>query len=357
MEIQKPVRIFALFRFLGLFILTVFAIAACQIKTDNSAVEPARSSPAVLTDCRTIQHELGSTQVCAQPQKIVALGPYVLESLLSLGIQPAGFADHIMLHQGDYDDPSQQIPYLGSRITQPLANVGLAYSPSLEAILKVQPDLILGTESDASQYGTFSKIAPTVLVKWADPESSLKTIAQAIDRSEQAEQLLTETEQQIAASRQTFAPLVAAHPKVLLLSSSQLQEINLGSSGHGRCSSLLEALGFQLVAPPGFDRSNTDSLVPISLEALPQLNEADLIVLLGSNFSEVGQLDGMNNFEAHQLKNLKQAWQENAIAQSLSASQSGRVYFIPAYICLGLPGAIGTELYLNELQKQLLTDL
>lgn len=350
-------RMVMLIRLLGLVFLTAFAITACQSKTDDLAVDPARPSSAVSTDCRTIQHELGETEVCGQPQKIVALGPYVLESLLALGVQPTGFADHIMLHQGNYDNPSQQIPYLGNRITQPLANVGLAYSPSLEAMLKVQPDLILGPESDASQYETFSQIAPTLLVKWADPESNLKTIAQAVDRSEQAEQLLTATEQRITVARKTFAPFVATHPKVLLLSSSQLQEINLGNAGHGRCSSLIEDLGFQLVTPPGFDDSNSDSLVPISLETLPQLNDADLIILLGSNFSELKQLDGTNNFEAHQLANLKQAWQENAITQSLSASKARRVYFIPAYICLGLPGSIGTELYLNELQKQLLTDL
>ena len=51
---------------------------------------------------------------------------------------------------------------------------------------------------------------------------------------------------------------------------------------------------------------------------------------------------------------MKQAWAKNAIAQSLDASKSDRVYFIPAYLCLGLPGTIGTELYLEELERQLL---
>lgn len=340
-----------MFRLLALAILASFAIAACQGRTDNAAVNSAR--PSAGADCRTIQHEMGETEICGQPQRIVVLGPYVLEPLLALNVQPIAFADHIMLHQGEYDNPSQQIPYLGERITQPLANVGLAYSPSIEALLKVQPDLILGTDSNADQYETLSKIAPTLLLKWSDTEKTLRAVAEAVDRSKQAEQLLTETNQQIAASRETFAPVVAAQPKVLLLSSSQLQEINLGNSAHGRCSSLIEELGFQLVAPPGFDDA-TEALVPISLETLPQLNKADSIILLGSNFGEPNQLHGTNDFEKHQLADLKQAWQENAVAQSLSASQAGRVYFIPAYLCLGLPGSIGTELYLNELKQQLL---
>lgn len=43
-----------------------------------------------------------------------------------------------------------------------------------------------------------------------------------------------------------------------------------------------------------------------------------------------------------------------AIAQSLDASQAGRVYSAPAYLCFGFPSAIGTELYLEELEKQFL---
>ena len=77
--------------------------------------------------------------------------------------------------------------------------------------------------------------------------------------------------------------------------------------------------------------------------------------LFGSNFSDLKQLDSMDRFEDHQLSKLKQAWEKNAIAQSLAASQTGRVYFIPTYLCAGLPGPIGTELYLEELKEQLLT--
>ena len=38
----------------------------------------------------------------------------------------------------------------------------------------------------------------------------------------------------------------------------------------------------------------------------------------------------------------------------MDASKAGRVYFIPTYLCAGLPGAIGTKLYLEELEQQLL---
>ncbi|NEO31133.1 MAG: iron-siderophore ABC transporter substrate-binding protein [Symploca sp. SIO3C6] len=341
----------SLIRLLVLGILTAFVIAACQGKTDRLTLEPASVSSSDLTDCRTIQHEMGETEVCGQPQRIVVLGPYVLEALLVLDIQPVGFSDHIAFHQGDYDKPNQQIPYLGERITQPLINVGLAESPSLEDMIRAKPDLILGTNINNNQYKVFSKIAPTLLLNQSDPEASLRIVAQAVNLTEQAEQLLKATEQQITSARETFAPLVATHPKVLLLVATQLQTMYLGIS-HESCSSPVEAMGFQLVSPPNFDKAFPDSQVPLSLETLPQLNDADLVILLSANLSE---LKSTENFEDHQLSNLKQAWKENAIAQSLDASKARRVYFIPIYLCAGLPGSIGTELYLNELEEQLLS--
>jgi iron complex transport system substrate-binding protein len=346
----------ALIRIITVVILTALATIACQGKADRSIVDVASSSSlSNLTDCRTIQHEMGETEVCGQLKRIVVLGPYILEHLLALDVQPVAFADHVAFHQGDYTDPSQQIPYLGERITQPLANVGIAYTPSIEAIVKVQPDLILGIDDiNANQYETLSKIAPTLLLDYSDTENTLKAIAKAVNRSEQAEQLLAKTQQQFAQARETFAPLVATHPKILLLGSPNLSELYLENPANS-CSSLIEKLGFQRISQSAIDNANSEAALPLSLETLPEFNDADLVILFGSNFSKLKQFSSSDNFEDHQLSKLKQAWEENAIAQSLDASKAGRVYFIPAYLCRGLPGPIGTELYLEELKEQLLS--
>lgn len=341
-------------RLLALNLLTAFAIVSCQAPANqpsNNAGTTVVSDP---NGCHTIQHEMGESEICGQPQRIVVLGPYVLDPLLVLNVQPVGYADHIAFYQGDYTDPSQQIPYLGDRVSQPLANVGLAHTPSIEAIIKVQPDLILGTDvMSSSHYEMLSNIAPTLLLDYYDTAGSLRAIAQAVNRTEQAEQQLTQTQQQIAAAREAFAPLVTSHPQVALLSSSELQDIRLVDAD-GLCRSLIEVLGFQLVFPPGMSNNDFNPSQPISLETLPQLNDADLVILLGHNFSDLNQLDDMDSFEDHQLSKLKQEWEENAIAQSLDASKAGQVYFIPTYLCSGLPGPIGTELYLEELKEQLL---
>ncbi|MEM8672880.1 MAG: iron-siderophore ABC transporter substrate-binding protein [Cyanobacteria bacterium P01_G01_bin.67] len=333
-------------KFLILPIILGLALASCQTQTSNP--ETSTSNQA---ECRTVEHEAGETEVCGQPEQIVVLGPYVLEPLLALGVQPIGFADHIAFHQGDYDNPQEQIPYLGKLINQPVANVGLTLKPSIEAIVKVQPDLIIGIQGNASQYETLSQIAPTILLDWSETETNLRAIAQAVNRTKKAEQLLTDTEQSITLAREAFAPVIAENPNILIMNSSQLREIfSLDSST--RCNSLLKQLGFKIVPIPGLEVSKPNSPpTPISIETLPELNDADSIVVFGYDFDEGKQLE---NFDRNQLSKIKQAWQENAITQSLDASKAGRVYFIPTYLCAGLPGVIGTELYLEELKQQLL---
>ncbi|MEM9483455.1 MAG: iron-siderophore ABC transporter substrate-binding protein [Cyanobacteria bacterium P01_F01_bin.116] len=353
-EFSKPVQNYLQVRRWTIGLLVAVAMSSCQTQA-NQPVAPSSAVQSATTDCRAVIHEMGETEICGTPQRIVGLGPYVLEPLLTLEAQPIAYADHIAFHQGDYTDPGQQIPYLGSQITQPIANVGLAYTPSIEALAKVNPDLILGTKlMNAEQYETLSKLAPTVMVEYDHTEKSLKTIAHTLNRPEQANQLLAQTAEQVDAAQKAFATLVKTHPKVALLSASEALEITVSYDG-GLCRSLVETLGFQLVFPSGLDQGNSNTSVPISLEALPQFNDADLVILLGHNFSDLKQFEGMDRFEEQQLSKLKQAWEENEIAQSLNASKAGRVYFIPTYLCAGLPGTIGTELYLEELKQQLLT--
>ncbi|MEO0375287.1 MAG: iron-siderophore ABC transporter substrate-binding protein [Cyanobacteria bacterium P01_A01_bin.17] len=347
-------------RYLKLTIGAVFAIplvslanAACQVNPNEISVGPAPTDSANQADCRTIQHEAGETEICGQPQRIVVLGPFVLEPLLALGIQPSAYAAHTDWHQGDYDNPSQQIPYLGEYVTHPLMNVGSAPQPSIEVLLQMQPDLILGTNfNNADEYEMLAQIAPTVLLQWDDAETNVRTIAQAVSSPEKAEQVLSARAQQVADAQSRFAAFVADYPNILLFSTnSELQHFSMGNSAHGLCSSLLIDLGFNLVSIPGLRDNQPGAAVPISLETLTQADDTDAIIVIGVREDQPSEKEEHRD---HQLTELKRAWEENAIAQSLDASKAGRVYFIPAYMCLGLPGPIGTELYLEELKATLL---
>ncbi|WP_084544255.1 iron-siderophore ABC transporter substrate-binding protein [Chroogloeocystis siderophila] len=325
--------------------LTAFVIVSCGV---NHSVRTAVESPATRTDCRRIPHQMGETEICGKPQRVVALGPDMLELLLALDVQPVGFGDYVRF-EGDYDNPTQQIPYLGNRITKAIANVGWSANPSLEALVKVKPDLIISRALSADLYATLSKIAPTLFLKQFDTEANLRAIASSVD-TPQAEQVIAQMQQTISEARQEFASTVASHPQVLMLIASGTSEMRLVSSTDNPCSALIQELGFQLVYPPNFDSAQQKAL-PLSVEELPNLNQADSMIILGFDFALNDQSPTADEFATYQVEQAKQRWQNNAVAQSLQASQAGRTYFIPAYTCLGLPGPIGTQLYLNELQQ------
>ncbi|WP_250855204.1 ABC transporter substrate-binding protein [Anabaena sp. PCC 7938] len=337
-----------------LAIITMLMITACVSRETQHTVKKQWYSS---TECQVIEHEMGKTNICGQPQKIVTLSPNTLELLLSLDVQPVGFADYVPLHRGDYNNPSQQIPYLGERLTGQLVNVGIANSPSVEALLKIKPDLIVGTEHNKSQYEMLAKIAPTLLFPRFNAANNLRTIAKLLGRSEKAEQILAESKQRLAAAQKALSPIVSAHPQVLMLVSlgQSISEQLRFPRRDSFCDSMVTNLGFKLVSPQSLVPSNKSIPPPLSIEKLPEFRSADSIILLGGNFSQLHP--SKKDYFEPQMQKLKQQWSENAIAQIMPASQEGRVYFIPVYLCLGLPGPIGTELYLNELQKQLLSPL
>ncbi|MGF1480068.1 MAG: ABC transporter substrate-binding protein [Cyanophyceae cyanobacterium] len=332
---------------MGLGILTVLIVACSPSEHTNSEVSSS-------TNCQTLQHDAGKTEICNRPQRIVAIGPNMLEILLALDVEPVGYADYFSLPSRQFDRPSQQIPFLGERVTNQPINLGSADAPSPEKIAQLQPDLILGDiYANQDQYDLLSQIAPTLLFTYAVDEQwqkQMRSIAQALGKSEQAEQVIAQHLQRIAQAKTALQPIASQYPRVLLLGSQRLdQGIEIDPYNHDSyCSALMADLGFQLVFPPNSEGKEGQG-GNVSLELLPQL-PADLIVIeaYSTDFSHSG--DVVNQ----QIASVKQQWNSNEIAQSLRASQSDRVYFTSAYLCRAMPGPIGAEIFLNQLQQQLL---
>lgn len=331
-----------------LTILSAIASFTFACGNNNAAMKSAANN------CQSIEHDRGITEICNQPQKIVAIGPNMLELLLALDIQPVGYADYFALPAEKFDRPTQQIPFLGARITNQPLNLGTADNPNLETIAQLQPDLILGgVASNKDEYDLLSQIAPTLLFtyavddKWQD---QIRTIAKAVDKTETAEEVINKHSQRIIQAKLALQPIVAKYPRFLLIGSEQLsQGVQIDPYNHDSfCSGLLEDIGFEMVFPPNAQEEGVGGTV--SLEVLSQL-PSDLIMVQGYNskFNHVEE-----DLLEHQTAAIKQQWHDNAIAQSLDASKSDRLYFTSAYLCRALPGAIGTEIFLKQLQQNLL---
>lgn len=103
---------------------------------------------------RTLTHAMGTSELKAAPKRVVVLDVGELDNVVSLGIQPVGYAPS----EGDDGIPG----YLAKDAGAP-KSVGTINNLNLEAIANLQPDLILGSQLRAAdKYDELSKIAPTV---------------------------------------------------------------------------------------------------------------------------------------------------------------------------------------------------
>ncbi|MEL6762383.1 MAG: iron-siderophore ABC transporter substrate-binding protein, partial [Cyanobacteria bacterium J06607_6] len=304
--------------------------------------------------------DLGETEVCGQPQNVAVLGVHSLDLLLSLDVQPTGYAAS-SAHGGEvFDQPVQQIPYLGHLVTTQPVNLGRGGEPSLEKLAALKPDLIIGEASRSDNYDLLTQIAPTL--QWQNRmakgqwQESLQTIAAAIGQDEKAAAVIQQYETRIAEARADLADVVAAYPKLLLLGANRLDEGAFVISADSYLGELLNKVGFQLVSQP-----NVTGTAPISIETLPELDDADTIIVLGYDLNAINeQLENSDlsdeasineRLEMQQVKAIKQDWAANVIAQSLTASQENRVYFATFYKWNALNGAIGADLILEDLRQ------
>lgn len=321
---------------LWLATLVVFSLSGCGSQTAQQPVNDSLTSSDAT--CQSIQHESGVTRVCGQLQDVVALDPHALDLLLALGIQPVGYAEdrRALVGSPSSGKPTVQIKYLGDRMTRAPIHVGTWQAPSLETILKLKPDLVLG-RIQPSLYATLSQIAPTVPLAWSEQarwQDSLLKLGKALNREARAQQAITHHQQHIAIAR-TDLQLVAQRSKVLLLAMSAMNQIEI-FTGDTYAGGLLRQLGFQLVIPERLSVQQQE--INISLETLPQL-QTDIIIVMASGNSSV--------------ENISKAWWNNAILRSLPASQTQRVYFVDYQLWSRIEGPIAAELILNQIRHLL----
>ncbi|MFI8567346.1 ABC transporter substrate-binding protein [Rhodococcus sp. NPDC078407] len=140
---------------------------------------------------RTVGHFGGSTDIPAEPTRVVVIATGQLDAALTLGVVPTGAAygdgadlvpDYISFSFSEYTD----------QLTQ-LVDVGNRQSVDIEAIAAAEPDLILANKTGSEDiYSTLSAIAPTVLtegtgVNW---KQDFLLLADALGRTEQAQAFL-----------------------------------------------------------------------------------------------------------------------------------------------------------------------
>lgn len=127
--------------------LLILFLAACGDDKD-------KEEDAVGTEKETIEvtHELGTTEVEKNPEKVVVFDFGALDTLDAIGIDVTAI-------------PRGSIPgYLSDYDTDDYENVGSLKEPDFDKIAEIDPDLILISGRQSDMYNELKKLGPTVYV-------------------------------------------------------------------------------------------------------------------------------------------------------------------------------------------------
>lgn len=322
---------------------TALSLSACVSHTASDPVLNQNDSTVdslTPSACQVVRHDFGKTEICGQPQRVIALSPYELDLSLALGVQPVGYAEDSRALVGSPElGEAMSVKYLDNRFTRPPTYVGTWQSPSLEAILKLKPDLILRQYLDQTLYDRLSQIAPVLLPnlngsfdQW---QEDILVLGQVMKREAQAQQVLKTYQQKIARTNLELQP-ISQTQQVLLLSMSDVDAIEVFTD-KTFAGDVLKDLGLQLIVPKPAPLGS--GVVTISLETLPQLQPGIIIVMASSNSS---------------VEQVKTLWQDHPILQRLPASKAKQVYFVDYQLWSRITGPIAAELMIDEVRQSLL---
>ena len=153
------------------------------------------NSNLVTSECRVVKHDLGTTCVPLNPQRIIALDETMMEILLALDLQPVAAPEPALTG-------SRRQKFTNKAIE--IETLGKVAQPNLEKIVRLKPDLIVGFSFGVEQnYKSLSTIAPTVGIDYVQTgwKDALVRVGEITGKSKQVQQLLNEYQQRIEVLR------------------------------------------------------------------------------------------------------------------------------------------------------------
>ncbi|MPY10261.1 iron-siderophore ABC transporter substrate-binding protein [Arthrobacter bussei] len=191
--------------------ITVLSLSACSTGPADGGSEATGGSSASADAGAfpvTIEHAFGETTLSEKPERVATVSWVNADVSLALGVVPVG-----MPADSYGGNENQSTPWKDAKLEELGAAIGTEGAPvqysetdgiAFDDIAATDPDVILAAYSGLSQedYDTLSKIAPVVAypevaygTAWQD---STRIIGEALGLTDDAEQLVTETEQAIA---------------------------------------------------------------------------------------------------------------------------------------------------------------
>jgi iron complex transport system substrate-binding protein len=267
------------------------ALAACSTGSTEVQDTP-RAETRAQADAFpvTIEHAFGKTTIEEEPHRVATVGYADQDAVLALGVVPVGATKIVW---GGTDDGST--PWFDDRLAELGGEQPVRYDESdgapADEIAKVQPDLILGTYSGMTkqEYTRLSKIAPVVPYPeeaWATPwQTSLEMIGKALGRTDEAEEVAAEVEDQMSETTADHPELEGTSFVLGGIAATDLSKIDYVTPLDARSQTLED---FGLVNSPTVERlskGTTSFYGSISAERASSLR-SDIFIAMFYDFTE-----------------------------------------------------------------------
>ena len=272
-------------------------------------------------DTRTVTDARGEVEIPANPQRIVDLSGNS-DMLKIFGFDVVGTAN------SDAYDYTKFPVYLEDELAGATI-LGYSYQDTMdvEAILALDPDLIIISTVQEKMYDQLQSVCPTIMIELAqiDWKEDLTTFAEVLDCKDKAEAWLTSYEQKATAMGEQVKADKGEDTTYLSFLASGGQLYIFDAAGFGMV--MYEDMG--LAKPEGMPEQENVSLPVVDYEGLAAI-DADFIFAIGTT----DDLAALN---------------ESKLYQAMRAVQAGDVVELPAspYFNQGY-GCIGKEKLVSE---------
>lgn len=293
-----------------------------------SAEAQAQASPEAQATAAypvTFKDMKGEHTLTEKPKVIAVLDVKFADQLIALGEKPAG-----SVIAGTKDEFPE---YLSAQMDG-VKFLGTRDEPNLEAIVALNPDLILMTDFQEEAYESVSKIAPTIVLDfYEDWRDTLATMGTITGKQAEAEAVKKSYEDKIAGLREQLSAKLGDETVALIR--PRPEGIRVHGPEHRTGSILYEDLG--LNAPAFVQAIKDDTSVEISMETVADIGADHYFLLSDDLFAK----------EAEALAS-------SAVWKSVEAVKNNRAYEVNSTLWIAYYGPLAINIIVDQAAEALL---
>lgn len=253
---------------LAIVLACLFLVSAVGCSNSNSTEDKTANKEAT----RTVTDIKGEVTIPAEPKRIVDLSG-CSDTLALLGYQVVGTCN------SDAYDYTKLPSYLEDTLKDAkILGYSMSNTVNLEAVIALEPDMIIISNVQESSYDQLSEIASTVMLQFSDMDwkADFMQVAKLMNREDVAKQWLADYEAKALAIGDEVKVLIGEDATCLVILVSQENVFLFEGAGLG--SFAYQDLG--LARPENLPNQENVTLPVTNYEGLSKIN-ADYLVVLG----------------------------------------------------------------------------